>query len=144
VGTWGDVADRHHLTVPAIRIEAVREFNRMYTKIIGVLDEGLLRSPYSLTEVRVLFELAHRGSTEVGTLRRTLGLDPGYLSRLLAKFEADGLVVRERSAADGRQQIVELTPTGKDVFADLDARSSDQVRQLLGGITEDNQRRVVS
>src|ERR1041384_7849740 len=115
------------MTVPATRIDAVREFNRMYTKIIGVLDEGLLSSPYSLTEVRVLFELAHRGSTEVGVLRRALGLDAGYLSRLLAKFEAAGLLDRERSIRDGRQQVAELTAEGKEVFAGLDERSSDQV-----------------
>jgi DNA-binding MarR family transcriptional regulator/GNAT superfamily N-acetyltransferase len=131
------------MIVPAARIDAVREFNRMYTKVIGVLDEGLLSSPYSLTEVRVLFELAHRGSTEVGVLRRALGLDAGYLSRLLAKFDSAGLITRDRSTRDGRQQVAELTAEGKEVFAGLDERSSEQVRGLLGGLTEDNQRRVV-
>jgi DNA-binding MarR family transcriptional regulator/GNAT superfamily N-acetyltransferase len=131
------------MIVPATRIDAVREFNRMYTKVIGVLDEGLLSSPYSLTEVRVLFELAHRGSTEVAVLRRALGLDAGYLSRLLAKFDSAGLITRDRSTRDGRQQVAELTAEGKEVFAGLDERSSEQVRGLLGGLTEDNQRRVV-
>lgn len=129
--------------VSAERVDAVREFNRMYTKVIGVLNEGLLSSPYSLTEVRVLFELSHRGSTEVTTLRRTLGLDAGYLSRLLAKFESGDLVRRERSAEDGRQQVVELTAHGKDVFEALDEKAVDQVRELLAGITDEHQRRVV-
>src|SRR5882672_1419699 len=129
--------------VPATRVEAVREFNRMYTKVIGVLDEGLLHSPYSLTEVRVLFELSHRGTTEVSTLRRALGLDAGYLSRLLSKFEAAGLIARDRSTEDGRQQVVGLTTAGKELFGRLDEQAGDQVRALLAGITDDNQRRVV-
>ncbi len=129
--------------VPAERIDAVRQFNRLYTKIVGVLDEKMLDSPYSLTEIRVLFELSQRPTMAVTALRRTLGLDPGYLSRLLARFEADGLVARERSAEDGRQQVVALTAAGKDVFQSLDGKSSDQVRQLLSGFTEENQRRLV-
>lgn len=129
--------------VPAERIDAVRQFNRLYTKIVGVLDEKMLDTPYSLTEIRVLFELSQRPSMAVTLLRRTLGLDPGYLSRLLARFEADGLVDRERSTEDGRQQLVQLTAAGKDVFRSLDGKSSDQVRQLLSGITDENQRRLV-
>jgi DNA-binding MarR family transcriptional regulator/GNAT superfamily N-acetyltransferase len=130
-------------TVPAERIDAVRQFNRLYTKIVGVLDENMLDSPYSLTEIRVLFELSQRPTMAVTALRRTLGLDPGYLSRLLARFEADGLVIRERSTEDGRAQLAALTAAGKDVFQSLDGKSSDQVRQLLSGFTEENQRRLV-
>jgi DNA-binding MarR family transcriptional regulator/GNAT superfamily N-acetyltransferase len=130
--------------VPAARVNAVREFNRMYTRVIGVLDEHMLSTPYSLTEARVLYELAHRDSLAVATLRRTLGLDAGYLSRLLAKFETDGLVTRERSDADGRQQVARLTEPGRDVFQMLDGRSGEQVRQLLAGITDGNQRRLVA
>ncbi len=129
--------------VPIERIDAVRQFNRLYTKIVGVLDEKMLDTPYSLTEIRVLFELSQRPTMAVTTLRRTLGLDPGYLSRLLARFEADGLVARERSTEDGRQQLVALTAAGKDVFQSLDGKSSDQVRQLLAGFTDENQRRLV-
>lgn len=131
------------MTVPAERIAAVREFNRMYTKVVGVLDEHMLRSPYSLTEVRVLFELSQQESLAVATLRRTLDLDPGYLSRLLARFEADGLIERERSAEDGRQQVARLSPAGKDVFQKLDELSSEDVRNLLEGLTDDGQRRLV-
>src|SRR5680860_379789 len=82
------------------RVSAVRAFNRFYTNVIGVLREGLLRSPYSLTEARVIFELAQRDVTEVVELRRLLDIDAGYLSRILARFEADGLAARRRSGAD--------------------------------------------
>ena len=94
-------------------IEAVRDFNRFYTRVIGVLEEGLLHTPYTLTEARVVFELAQRDSTEVTALRRDLGLDAGYLSRILARFAADGLVARERAAGDGRRQVVRLSPAGR-------------------------------
>jgi DNA-binding MarR family transcriptional regulator/GNAT superfamily N-acetyltransferase len=131
------------LLAPAERVDAVREFNRFYTRVIGLLDERMLSTPYSLTEARVLFELAHRAEMPVTVLRKALGLDAGYLSRLLGKFEADGLVVRERSERDGRQQVVALTAAGKDVFRMLDGRSSEQVSELLGGMTDENQRRLV-
>jgi DNA-binding MarR family transcriptional regulator/GNAT superfamily N-acetyltransferase len=130
--------------VPAERIAAVREFNRMYTKIVGVLDEGVLSTPYTLTEARVLFELSHRDATGTGTLRRTLGLDAGYLSRLLARFELDGLVTRERSTDDGRQQVVRLTAAGRKAFGLLDDKANEHVGQLLAGITDGNQRRVLA
>lgn len=132
------------MDVPAERIEAVRRFNRAYTKIVGVLDERMLSTPYSLTEARVLFELAHRASTEVPELRTSLDLDAGYLSRMLARFEADGLVVRERSTEDARRQVIQLTPAGKDVFRMLDERSSEHVRELLAGLPEEDQARLVS
>ncbi|HET9144307.1 bifunctional helix-turn-helix transcriptional regulator/GNAT family N-acetyltransferase [Actinophytocola sp.] len=130
-------------TVPTERVAAVRAFNRMYTRVIGVLDEGLLDSPYSLTEVRLLFELSDRGQVEVAVLRRVLGLDAGYLSRLLTKFETAGLVVRERSVTDARAQLVTLTEAGAEVFHALDRRSSEQVRTLLAGVTDEHQRRLV-
>src|SRR5213596_1258543 len=88
------------------QVAAVREFNRFYTNVIGLLREGLLDTPYSLTEARVLFELAHEEAVEAAALRRWLDIDAGYLSRLLAGFEAGGLVSRTRSAADGRRQVV--------------------------------------
>src|SRR5690606_35529592 len=81
--------------------------------------------------------------TESLDVRTRLGLDPGYLSRILARFEADGLVVRERSGTDSRRQVVRLTPAGREVYAMLDARSSDQVRALLEGLSEDEQSRVL-
>ncbi|MBF6299870.1 MarR family transcriptional regulator [Nocardia amamiensis] len=113
-------------------IASVREFNRRYTRVIGVLREGLHDSQYSLTEARVLFELAGSDATEVVALRRSLDLDPGYLSRILARFEQAGLVRRNRSDSDGRRQEVRLTTRGREVFATLDQRSSDEVGVLLG------------
>ena len=90
-------------------VATIRSFNRFYTDVIGVLHEGLLQTPYSLTEARVIFELAQRDTTEVLALRRSLRLDAGYLSRMLTRFETDGLITRERSPEDSRRQIIRLT-----------------------------------
>lgn len=127
----------------AADVGTVRAFNRFYTGVIGVLGEGLVRSPYSLTEARVIFELAQREDTEVLALRRALDLDPGYLSRMLTRFENDGLVVRERAPGDARRQIVRLTDRGREVQAMLDERSSAEIRALLGGLAEDDRRRLL-
>jgi DNA-binding MarR family transcriptional regulator/GNAT superfamily N-acetyltransferase len=123
-------------------VAEVREFNRFYTGLLGLLQEGLLRSQYTLSEVRVMFELAQRDSTEVADLRRTLDLDAGYLSRMLAQLDADGLVTRQRSAGDARRQTAALTDRGRKVFAELDDRASEQVRELLARLTETDQRRL--
>jgi DNA-binding MarR family transcriptional regulator/GNAT superfamily N-acetyltransferase len=127
----------------AADVGTVRAFNRFYTGVIGVLGEGLVRSPYSLTEARVIFELAQREDSEVLALRRTLGLDPGYLSRMLTRFENDGLVVRERAPGDARRQVVRLTARGREVQAMLDERSSAEIRALLDGLAEDDRRRLL-
>ncbi|MBG0821953.1 MarR family transcriptional regulator [Planomonospora sp. ID91781] len=125
-------------------VAEIRAFNRFYTGVIGVLDQGFLGTPYSLTEVRVLFELNLRERMEAGELRRLLGLDAGYLSRMLTRFETEGLAVRERSAADGRRQVIGLTEEGRTAFAALDERSAAQVRGLLDGVTEEDLRRLVA
>jgi DNA-binding MarR family transcriptional regulator/GNAT superfamily N-acetyltransferase len=125
------------------RVADMRAFNRFYTGMIGVLQEGLVQSPYTLTEARVLFELAQRDAVEVVELRRMLDLDAGYLSRILARFETDGLVRRSRSAADGRRQVIELTETGRDTQAELDKRSDDQIGELIGALGEADQRRLL-
>ncbi|WP_405162335.1 helix-turn-helix domain-containing GNAT family N-acetyltransferase [Nocardia sp. NBC_01499] len=117
--------------VAATDIAAVREFNRRYTRVIGVLQEGLLDSEYSLTEARILFELANSGTAEVVTLRQTLDLDAGYLSRILARFENTGLIKRIRSDSDGRRQEARLTARGKEIAAVLDERSSTEIGHLL-------------
>ncbi|HEX6232462.1 MAG TPA: helix-turn-helix domain-containing GNAT family N-acetyltransferase [Jiangellaceae bacterium] len=132
------------MTVLDERVAAVRSFSRFFTRVIGVLDEGLLRSPYSLTEARVIFELAQAELTEVVELRRRLGLDAGYLSRILARFEMDGVVVRRRSGVDARRQTVQLTDAGRDVFALLDSRSAEQVGRLLSTVPETDQQRVMA
>jgi DNA-binding MarR family transcriptional regulator/GNAT superfamily N-acetyltransferase len=126
------------------RVAAVRDFNRFYTRVIGVLSEGLVRTPYSLTEARVIFELAQRDRTEVAALRRDLGLDPGYLSRMLGRFESDGLVAREMSTVDARRQVVGLTDQGRRAFKTLDHRSAEDIGRLLDGLDEGRQRRLLA
>src|SRR5215472_12715264 len=104
------------------RVATVRRFNRFYTRQIGVLHEGLLGSPFSLTEGRVLYELAHRDRPTATQLARDLDLDPGYLSRILRDFEQRGLLARTPSELDGRQSLLALTPRGREAFAPLDVR----------------------
>ncbi|MGZ3442481.1 MAG: MarR family winged helix-turn-helix transcriptional regulator, partial [Polyangia bacterium] len=114
------------------QVADVRAFNRFYTQKIGVLDEGLLASAYSLAEVRVLWELARRqGGATATAIGRELGLDAGYLSRLLRGLSARRLVTRRRSADDKRQSLLSLTARGRRVFAELDGRSDRQVAALL-------------
>ncbi|TPI18009.1 bifunctional helix-turn-helix transcriptional regulator/GNAT family N-acetyltransferase [Mesorhizobium sp. B4-1-1] len=125
------------------RIDTVRSFNRFYTRQIGLLDEGLLRSPFSLTEARVLYELAHRDGLVASDLIRELGLDPGYVSRLLKKFEERGLVEREATEADARRASIALTPAGRQAFAPLNQDSHDQVRALLDRLAPVDQERLV-
>jgi len=129
--------------VQSERIDVVRAFNRFYTDLIGVIGEGHLETPYSLTEARVIFELAQRDICEVAVLRRSLGLDAGYLSRILSRFDADALIVRERAPADSRRQVVRLTDRGREVFGDLDMRSGEQIGRILSALPEDEQRRLV-
>jgi DNA-binding MarR family transcriptional regulator/GNAT superfamily N-acetyltransferase len=125
------------------RITTVRQFDRFFTRQVGALREGLLHSPYSLTEARILFELAHNETLTASDLCRELGLDPGYLSRILASFEQRGLLDKVRSESDGRQRLLRLTPTGKAAFALLDQRSRDEVSELLGSLSEDEQGRLL-
>ncbi|MGW5359481.1 bifunctional helix-turn-helix transcriptional regulator/GNAT family N-acetyltransferase [Actinopolymorpha pittospori] len=131
-------------TPAATHVEEVRAFNRFYTTRIGVLGEGHLDTPYSLTEARILFELAHRDQTEVAELRRQLALDASYLSRILARWEEAGLVVRAPSEADGRRQMVTLTEEGRTVSSTLDSRASNDVSALLEGLTQEERRRLVA
>lgn len=125
------------------RVVAVRRFNRFYTKKIGVLHEGLLNSPFSLTEARVIYELAHPGETTARDLCRELGLDGGYLSRILRRFKSAGLIDKRRSGSDGRQSLLSLTDQGKAAFASLDARSRDQIGAILSHLPAADQTRLV-
>jgi DNA-binding MarR family transcriptional regulator/GNAT superfamily N-acetyltransferase len=128
----------------AERVNAVRSFNRFYTKQIGVLREGLLGSPYSLTEVRVLYELAHRGRPTAAELCKGLDLDAGYLSRILRGFVRRGLLVKTPSATDGRRSHLELTAKGRKEFAPLDARSHEEVAAALGRLSPADQERLIA
>jgi len=130
--------------VPAEQIDAVRTFNRFYTKRIGALNEGLLRSPFSLTEMRVLYELAHREKPTAGELASDLGLDAGYLSRLLRVFVAQGLLTREASAEDGRRRDLTLTEKGRKTFAPFDRASSEEVSAMLATLGAAERRRLVA
>jgi DNA-binding MarR family transcriptional regulator/GNAT superfamily N-acetyltransferase len=126
------------------RVAAVRAFNRFYTARIGVLRDGLLRTPHSLTEARVLYELGQREVTEVADLRREMDIDAGFLSRLLARLQSNGLVARERSTDDARRQRIRLTEEGAAAFAELDHRSADEIGAVLDALTEDDQHRLVA
>ncbi|HEU5367497.1 MAG TPA: helix-turn-helix domain-containing GNAT family N-acetyltransferase [Ktedonobacterales bacterium] len=125
------------------RISAVRHFNRFFTRQIGVLREGLLHSPYPLTEARIIFELAQRQGLTAADLGRELGLDAGYLSRLLARLEQQGLLEKTRSETDGRQRLLRLTPQGEQAFALLDQRSRDEITDMLTELGEDDQQRLL-
>jgi DNA-binding MarR family transcriptional regulator/N-acetylglutamate synthase-like GNAT family acetyltransferase len=123
--------------------DSVRSFNRFYTKQIGVLRKGYLDSPYSLAEGRVLYELSHRKHPIARELAKELDLDPGYLSRLLAKFEKRGLIVRKPSGTDARQSHLSLTKRGRQAFAPLEAKSQDQAASMLSKLSLADQSRLV-
>jgi DNA-binding MarR family transcriptional regulator/N-acetylglutamate synthase-like GNAT family acetyltransferase len=125
------------------RVGAVRQFNRFFTRKIGVLREGLLHSPYSLTEARILFELGHRDSVTASDLCRELGLDPGYLSRILARLEQERLLEKVRPDNDGRQRLLQLTSEGRKAFALLDQRSREEVSEMLNDLSEEEQRSLL-
>jgi DNA-binding MarR family transcriptional regulator/ribosomal protein S18 acetylase RimI-like enzyme len=122
------------MPVSAAQIQEIRAFNRDYTRRIGVLCRGLLDSPYSLTEVRVLYEIAHRPGVTAAELGADLGLDRGYLSRILRGFEAQRLLARATTAQDARVRHLKLTAAGRRVFAPLERRSQQQVRSMLAGL----------
>jgi DNA-binding MarR family transcriptional regulator/GNAT superfamily N-acetyltransferase len=124
------------------RVEAVRRFNRFYTRKIGVLGEGLLDSPYTLTQARVLYELAHRERPTASDLVKDLGLDPGYLSRILRGFEKHGLLARAPSTEDARQRHLTLTPQGRKAFASLDRITRQQIAALLSPLSEPQQTQI--
>src|SRR5262249_48772151 len=128
----------------AARIEAVRRFNRFYTRHVGALSEGLLDSPFSLTEARVLFELDRRQGATATQLARDLDLDAGSLSRILQRFENKGLLARTALPSDGRQSVIVLTETGKAEFAPLDHATRAGIGTMLAKLNEPRQRRLMS
>lgn len=127
----------------AQHVEAVRRFNRFYTKQIGVLTDGYLSTPFSLTEARVIYELAHQETTTATELGNELGLDAGYLSRILRNFTKQGLIDKQPSPNDGRQSLVRLTEQGQAAFATLNARSHADFEIMLGKLSTEEQRRLV-
>lgn len=126
-----------------IRATTVRRFNRFYTRQIGVLHEHLLESAFSLTEVRILYELAHRDALTTSDLCRELDLDPGYLSRVIAGFEKQGLVEKSRSPSDGRAMQLALTDQGRRTFEPLNAASQREVMAMLERLSVPEQRRLI-
>lgn len=125
------------------QVAQVRSFNRFYTNVAGLLREGLLGTDLTLTEARLIFDLAQRDQTDVSTLRETLALDAGYLSRLVKRLEARGLLRRARSEADARRQVLSLTAKGRRRFEQLDDRSAREVRGLLEPLAGSDRRRLV-
>jgi DNA-binding MarR family transcriptional regulator/N-acetylglutamate synthase-like GNAT family acetyltransferase len=126
------------------QIADVRAFTRFYTRQIGLLEERLHKSAFSLTEARVLYELAHRNGLTATDLGRDLGLDAGYLSRLLKKFEGRGLVTRAPSATDARQSVLSITEAGRKAFEPLDQASREDVAGLLGRLSAEHREAVVA
>lgn len=132
------------MDAPPSRVEAIRRFNRFYTRRIGVLHEGLLASKFTLTESRLLWELAHRDQLTAAELARELDLDPGYLSRLLRSFKERGLIKSTRAAADARHQHLSLTAAGRRAFAPIDTRSQADVGALLATLGEAQQQALLA
>ena len=126
------------------RVQAVRAFNRFITASVGALDEGLLGSAFSLTEGRVLFELSRRETHGVGDVRDALGLDSGYLSRILTRLERAELITRARATGDGRRQTVALTDAGRVEVTELDRRSSDANAAVLERLSDADQRLLLT
>jgi DNA-binding MarR family transcriptional regulator/N-acetylglutamate synthase-like GNAT family acetyltransferase len=124
-------------------ISAIRHFNRFFTRQIGVLREGLLHSPYSLTEARIIFELAHRSNLTASDLCKALGLDAGYLSRILNKLRQQNLIEKTRSDNDGRQRLLSLTIEGQKAFSLLNNRSNDEVSEMLSELSDSDRIRLV-
>jgi DNA-binding MarR family transcriptional regulator/GNAT superfamily N-acetyltransferase len=128
---------------PASHVREVRAFNRFYTQRIGILQRGVLQSPYSLTEVRVLYELANGAELTATDVQRILGLDRGYLSRILRSFERSGMLLRERSKKDGRRSLISLTGQGRKVFSALNARQSSDVEKMLQSVPDSVREKLV-
>ena len=124
-------------SIPADPVEVIRSFNRFYTRQLGLLDEGLLHSEYSLSEARVLYELAQAEGLTATDLRTLLGLDAGYLSRLLSGFEKRKLIRRSTSQADARQSTLSLTKKGRDAFRPLDHAAREQISGMIGALPAD-------
>jgi len=125
------------------RARAIRSFNRFYTKQIGLLNKGYLDSPFSLTEMRVLYELAHRDAPAAAELSRDLDLDAGYLSRMLLRFEKRGWLRRDRIDGDARRSRLSLTRLGLAKFRPFEAQANREIRAMLDKVPEADQQRLI-
>jgi DNA-binding MarR family transcriptional regulator/GNAT superfamily N-acetyltransferase len=130
--------------VSTSQVERLRAFNRFYTGVLGLLQEGLLDTPYSLPESRVLFELGSSGPTSPSSMAERLQLDLGYTSRLLSGLKEAGLVAAATSPDDRRRQVVSLTRQGRKAFRLLDEKSSVEIRQLLDRLSDDGRERLLA
>jgi len=126
------------------RVSAIREFNRFYTRQIGLLGKGYLDSPFTLAEVRVLYELAHRDSPTAGEIAKALGLDAGYLSRMLLSFQKRGFLARTASDNDARRSHLSLTKKGRAAFDALEAKSEAEVSKMIGRLPAGDQNRLAA
>ncbi len=123
-------------------VAAVRRFNRFYTRAIGMLEKSYLGTPYTVAESRVLYEIAQADGITAKAIGEIIGLDAGYLSRIVARLERDGLVGRERSPDDGRSTVLRLTERGGEVFPPFDQRSAALVEGMIGGLSAERRRRL--
>jgi DNA-binding MarR family transcriptional regulator/GNAT superfamily N-acetyltransferase len=126
------------------QIDAVRAFNRFYTRRLGLVRGGLVRTDHPLAEARVLYELGNRGDTETTDLRAALDVDAGQLSRLLARLETAGLLTRSPSPGDARRRVIALTEHGAQAFDTLDRRTIEQVGELLGALPSHRRERLIT
>src|SRR3954453_21713541 len=126
------------------RLAAVRRFNRFYTQKLGVLQRGWLDTPFSLTEARVLYEIKQRECATASDIVRDLGLDAGYLRRILRRFQKSRLIRKDVSPDDGRQSFLSMTARGCKTFEPLETRTQRQVGTMLGRLTEHEQDHIVS
>ena len=126
-----------------LRIASIREFNRFYTNVIGLLDRYVLNSTFSISEIRILYEIGQRGQCTAKDLIQAITIDPGYLSRILAGFEKKNLLCRKQSPADGRYYDLSLSENGRMILADMSRQSDQQVMSLLRGISPAEQDRLI-
>lgn len=137
-----DPATRHTPDESPSRVAAVRRFNRFYTRHLGLLDAGIHHTPFSLSEARVLYELAHRGEATASDVAGALGMDAGYLSRILKKFETKRLIRRRQAPDDGRRAHLALAERGRTAFLELNALSNQQVETVLEDLSEHDRQRL--
>jgi DNA-binding MarR family transcriptional regulator/RimJ/RimL family protein N-acetyltransferase len=126
------------------KIGKIRSFNRFYTNLLGLLDRTLLKSKYSLTEVRIMFELSRLSTTTASELVKLLNLDPAYLSRMLSSFEEKSLIQKTQSNKDLRKQILSLTSNGKQVISELQEKADKQIKALLTNISDEEQDQLIN